>query len=266
MNPDLNPRGVRGAALLDFSGVLSPGAVHFGRPQSLVRALADSGLAQLGLDPGAFWDEIINPTWQEGSTTARGYRRLLADGVLRLAASRGENPSPEAVHDAAARFTAAYLGRSTIAPLWAPLLRRLIRRERVIIATDHYAEATAHILGQLAALGLDSAPAPGGPPGRILVANSADLGAHKDTAAFWKQLRGHRSAAAPAGALLVDDFGFHEQRGDGYASPEKIRARRKATVAAIENAWDTPVRVFPFLLRRDGDYPALVESAGAFLS
>lgn len=255
-----------GAAVLDFSGTLSLGAVHFGRPQSLEQALQDSGLADLGLCPASFWSEVINPTWREGSTTPLGYRRLLCDRVRRFSAARGENPALETVCAAVGRFTAVYLRRSTIEPEWAPVLRRLASRKVIVVATDHYAEATAHIIQQLAGLGLDAAPARQARPGQVLVANSADLGKHKEKPAFWAALRRCAGLAKPPSLAVVDDFGHNEQPADSYAAAKKVAARRAVTIKAIETAWHTPVNVFPFLLHCEKDYPALVSAAGRFMA
>ncbi|NMD42706.1 MAG: hypothetical protein GYA86_05260 [Firmicutes bacterium] len=254
------------AAVIDFSGVLSPGAAAFSRPQNLQQALLESGLAKLGLDQAAFWSEIIEPTWHQGSTTTRGYRKLLGDAMLRLAASRGESPAPAAVFTAVDRFTAAYLRHSAIDRRWAPVLDRLIRQKVVVIATDHYAEATAQIIAQLSSLGLAAVPALASVPAdpRILVANSADLGAPKKSAAFWKTLL-RRVKAAPAAVLLVDDFGSNEQPGDSYGRQERYLARKEKTAAAIESAWGVPVEIFPFLLQHEDEFPALVNAAARFL-
>lgn len=252
-------------AVLDFSGVLSPGAAAFGERQNLQRALSDSGLTALGLDLAAFWSEIINPAWPEGSTTAQGYRNLLGEGLLRLAAARGKYPALEAVFAAADRFTAAYLRSSAIEPLWAPILQRLLRQQTVVVATDHYAEATSHIVKQLAALRLSAVPALEPRSGCILVANSADLGALKESVSFWEALHRHGIAAAPAVVLLVDDFGGNEQADDSYAAPEKYAARKNRTVAAIENCWNAPVKVYPFVCRQGDTFPALVSAARDFL-
>lgn len=254
-----------GLAVLDFSGTLSLGAVHFGRPRKLERALQESGLAALGLSPKSFWSELINPAWEEGSTGSIGYRRLLCEGVRRLAAARGENPSPEAVWAAAGRFTASYLRSSTIEPEWVPFLRRLAGQKVIAVATDHYAEATVHIIQQLAALGLDAAPARQAQPGQILVANSADLGYHKENPNFWKALRQCLEPANFYSVAIVDDFGHNEQADDSYAAAEKIPARQAATVKAITPAWQIPVNVFPFLLHCKDEFLALVEAAGRFL-
>ena len=62
--------------VLDYSGTLSIGAVLFSTPERLAEALRQSGLANLGVTtPAAFWDQIVNPTWEKGSTTSAGYRR-----------------------------------------------------------------------------------------------------------------------------------------------------------------------------------------------
>lgn len=253
------------AAVLDFSGTLSLEAVHFGRPQNLEQVLQDSGLSDLGLSPASFWSEVINPSWQEGSTTSIGYRQLLCEGVRRLAAARGENPPPEAVRSAAGRFTASYLRSSTIEPEWAPVLHRLAGQKVIVVATDHYAEGTAHIIQQLAALGLDAAPAQQALPVHILVANSADLGNHKENSAFWETLRQYLEPGNFTSVAVVDDFGHNEQPADSYAAAGKISERRAGTVKAIETAWQIPVNVFPFLLHCKDEFPALVAAAESFL-
>ena len=71
--------------LFDFSGTLSLEAVEFSRPENLVQALKGSGLAALGVTSTIFfWDEIVYPTWIEGSTTARGYQAVLVDRINAL--------------------------------------------------------------------------------------------------------------------------------------------------------------------------------------
>ncbi|NLA25925.1 MAG: hypothetical protein GX878_00870 [Firmicutes bacterium] len=253
-------------AVLDFSGTLSPGAAHFGQAEILQQALQDSGLTGLGLDGPTFWNKVINPAWQEGSTTARGYSRLLCEGVLRLATARGKIPDEEAVSTAASLFTAYYLDYSTIHPRWFPLLKQLVQRKITVVATDHYAEATGHIIRQLKGAGLHAAPALYARSGHILVANSADLGAHKESPSFWKALRHTIKEAAPSSLLLVDDFGYNEQREDNYSRAEMVFARRTRTVAAIELSWHIPVSVFPFFLHNPKDYPALLDKAVEFLT
>lgn len=254
----------RRLVVLDFSGTLSMGAVRFARPRSLRRALRESGLAQLGIDSRIFWTEIINPTWQEGSTTARGYRLLLGESVSRITAVRGAAPD-QAITCAAARFTADYLRRSTIDPGWVPILRRLSERDAVVIATDHYAEATAHIVDRLAELGLAAAPLLQAQPGQVAVANSADLGAHKAVPAFWSTVRAAAALPTVSAVDLVDDFGSNEQPASGYFGRQKVVARRETTVTAIKATWHAPVNVFPFLLRREKDYPALMAAVARFL-
>jgi len=215
---------------LDFSGTLSLGAARFSRPKNLARALRDSGLSGIGVSCQNFWTEIINPGWQQGSTTGAGYLQLLMDGASLIAAAGGIAPDPELIRAAASRFTKAYLRRSAIGPQWAPLLCRLDQRaagrDLTVIATDHYAEATAHIINELAKLGLAAAPALQARPGQILVANSADLGARKEDPAFWARLK----AAVPVvftNVLVVDDFGYNEQRADSYGAAKKMPPEAK---------------------------------------
>ncbi|MBE0555684.1 MAG: hypothetical protein IH628_00495, partial [Proteobacteria bacterium] len=56
--------------IFDYSGTLSLEMPRFARAENLRRALAETGLAAVGVTgPEIFWDEIVNPTWVEGSTT-----------------------------------------------------------------------------------------------------------------------------------------------------------------------------------------------------
>lgn len=236
--------------VLDFSGTLSLEAALFARDESLARALRESGLWQAGVDSReAFWDGIVNPTWQEGSTTAIGYAQLLLRHLLQMAESRGESPCRNDLLAAASRFVEAYLRHSPIDPTWGQALHRLLRHPGlvIVVATDHYAEATAHIVGQLTRLGLAGAPALEARAERVLVANSADLGYRKATERFWAALQAARGLALERVAL-VDDFGAHEQPLDGYARPQDVARRREAAVQAITNVFAAPTSVFPFLL------------------
>ena len=156
--------------IFDYSGTLSPEAPRFGRRENLVRALAETGLAAFGVaTPEVFWGEIVGPTWTEGSTTAAGYKSLMAEKVRGLRAAQTVPESEIAA--ACARFVDRYLANSRIDPQWRPLLSRLtaIPDTCGIIATDHYAEATEAILGFLRAwdiparrMGTDPYPPPSG--------------------------------------------------------------------------------------------------------
>jgi FMN phosphatase YigB (HAD superfamily) len=217
----------------DYSGTLSPGAAAFGQRDALDRALADSGLAALGVDAATYWQRIVTPTWPAASTTRRPFARYIAD-VL------GEQAS-----GAAGRFVTAYLGASQIAPPWRPLLEALCRRRdvQVLAATDHYAEATGAIIRHLAAMGLAALPLMDAPPSGagIRVANSADLGCHKSDPDFWRQVvRGLGPAHA---VMLVDDFGAGEAPDAGDASAGAVGQRQRRTVAALKAAGGWSVRV-----------------------
>jgi hypothetical protein len=138
--------------IFDYSGTLSIEAPRFARPENLIRALSETGLASLGVaTPEVFWGEIVGPTWSEGSTTGAGYKNLIAEKVRGL---RPEAGVPETeIAAASARFVDRYLAHSRIDPHWRPLLSCLTETPDAcgIIATDHYAEATGAILGFLRA-------------------------------------------------------------------------------------------------------------------
>ncbi len=66
--------------IFDWSGTLSPEAVRFAEDENLKRELERSGLASLGMATSeTFWNEIVNPTWEEGSTIAAGTETAKSD-------------------------------------------------------------------------------------------------------------------------------------------------------------------------------------------
>src|SRR5690606_21759173 len=163
----------RRLVVLDFSGTLSPGATGFAEPETLEAALRSSGLAGLGVTRDIFWDAVAQ-TWEQASTTGAGYARSMAGAMAeRLGVAVGS------IIGAARSFTAAYLAASTVATEWETGLRELVSRCRLVVASDHYAEATAHIVSELERLGLEARPVTEPAPGSILVATSADLGSRK---------------------------------------------------------------------------------------
>ncbi|OHE24684.1 MAG: hypothetical protein A2Z43_08920, partial [Syntrophobacterales bacterium RBG_19FT_COMBO_59_10] len=202
--------------IFDYSGTLSLEAPRFARTENLVRALAETGLAALGVaTPEAYWDKIVNPTWTEGSATTAGYRKVMAERIRSLGLAPGI-PEKE-IEAAASRFVGRYLAHSRIDPHWRPLLSHLSGRRDagLIIATDHYPEATEAIIGFLRAwdipafrVGEAEALSP------LFVANSADLGAWKEDRRFWESIKRKLSLDIPRRIILIDDFGFNEQAGD----------------------------------------------------
>lgn len=242
--------------IFDYSGTLSLEAPRFGRPENLVRALEESGLAALGVaTPESFWENIVNPTWIEGSTTAIGYTRIMTE---RIAALRLAPAAPISEMEAAAsRFVAAYLAASRIDLHWRPVLARLSRHPAAltVIATDHYAEATGQITGYLDSWGISSRKfgqgeeSPSLPASGFFVANSADLGVWKADRRFWEILRSRISLTSPLRRiLLIDDFGVNEEAGDSYGARAKVLARQEKTIANLKETFRAVVGVAPFYL------------------
>ncbi len=272
--------------VLDFSGMLSLEAVRSGMPDRLEQALRQSGLWDLGVDVERYWNDIVKPTWETGSTTRTPYAHLIAQRTpaLRLSA--------EDALRRAERFVQAYLQTSVIDPAWRPLFDALQSAEHVttLVATDHYAEATDQIAHQITAMGWRAAalrtdetgrtspqtittPAGASPPLRtLLIANSADLGARKDSAYFWQRVQ-EGLAVQPQEILVVDDFGANENLLDFYADPVKVQRRQAQTIDAIRRVFGAPVQALPFVLDRPlpagealhAAYRAKVEAAVAIL-
>jgi hypothetical protein len=224
--------------ILDYSGTLSLTAPRFAKPGHLVRELAESGLAALGVaTPEAFWERIINPTWTEGSKTRRGYAAVMTERILAIGMAPGA--ARKAVAAAADRFVASYLSHSRIDPRWRPVLASLAssRTAVTVVATDHYAEATAAIgrfLGEQGVL--------------LFVANSADLGAWKGERRFWEALRERLPLAAIRRLLLIDDFGLHEEQRDSYGASDKVLPRQQQTLAVLREAFGIEAEAVPFVL------------------
>jgi hypothetical protein len=275
--------------IIDFAGTLSLETVLFGRDENLAAELARSGLTRLGADsPEIFWNELVLPCWAEGSLTARGYEAVLAERLKKFTNSRGR-PAPEAaIHAAARSFTQSYFTRSLIEPAWKETLTRLAAAKDALtlIATDHYAEATDCIRGQLSRWNIAARPLLSGPQtgeqtaapaeaAPCIIANSAGIGAHKADAVFWKTVKAalENSLREPFASLcVVDDFGFNENAADDYGGREKALLRREKTAAHIQEAFGREPRVFSFFLEgeQDGDdmrrnYEALVLRASEFI-
>jgi hypothetical protein len=264
--------------IFDYSGTLSLEAPRFARPENLLPALAESGLAALGVTgPEIFWEGIVNPTWVEGSTTQAGYKRVMAERIAALRLAPGA--SLKEIAAAASRFVDRYLDHSRIDPRWRPLLVRLSdnRNINVIIATDHYAEATGRIVAELRAwdipaakIGTTSVCSPGLGPvdalsptataeqerafprsGRhpFLIANSADVGCWKVDTGFWESLKAILCQDTVKRLLVVDDFGFNEAAGDAYGGEvAKIAGRREQTRATLREVFRVEAEIIPFFL------------------
>ena len=264
--------------ILDFAGTLSIDTVLFAREESLTGALAESGLAAMGIkDPETFFKELIAPTWEEGSTTTAGYANILSSQIKKIFAGSENCPPESQIRETAAIFTRSYFASSGIDPHWQPVLDYLGSKNNVdtVIASDHYAEATGHILKELADMGIEAVPAgkTQAKGSRIIIANSADLGFHKSTREFWTTLE--RSLGSPRynQILLIDDFGFNEQEQDLYGGKKKALTRREQIIAMLKEIFSAKLNVFPFFLEDPtgeerlikNNYRSLIEQAGTYI-
>lgn len=238
--------------VLDFSGTLSLEAVLYGQEENLARELEESSLHCAGLTTvELYWQEIANSTWEVGSTTAIGYHRLVFEQARRIAAQQAVRPSEQEIWASASRFAGRYFAHLVIDPAWAELLQAMAARPDlwVVVATDHYAEATSQIVGQLQGLGVAAAPVLSERAERsVLVANSADLGRRKASRGFWEQVRAAQAVETLHRVILVDDFGGNEQPLDSYSAQEKVQWRQEETVKVLASVYGAPVYTFAFLL------------------
>ena len=241
--------------IFDYSGTLSLGAVEFGRPGNLERHLEESGMAAMGIDTtDRYWHDVVNPTWPAAGTSNEGFRSAVAGCIRKM---QIPSATSRLIEDAVARFLDAYMHHSRIDEGWRPLLSAIEDRPDTmgLIATDHYAEATAAILDHLAALGIRATPAtketrPAGETA-FRVANSADIGCLKAERQFWATLRQTCLPSPVKKVVLVDDFGLNEQDGSGYAENRKIENRIIATRHALRAAFGINPQVIKFRAVRD---------------
>ncbi|MEA2013712.1 MAG: hypothetical protein U9N38_00140 [Thermodesulfobacteriota bacterium] len=238
--------------IFDYSGTLSLDAVSFGEEDNLTGELKRSGLAGLGIaDPETFWEEIVNPAWQEGSTSSIGYIEIMFRRIKDLFSPA---VSDEEIRLCAERFVESYLMHSPIDSRWRSILRKLNREASVItvIATDHYAEATGYIAGFLKEAGTGSIPLKGVSdstvPSKFIVANSADMGVHKADQGFWEMLKDALSLHIVRDILIVDDFGINEEAGNSYAEHQKVEDRKRKTIDLLKRVFNVPVCAIQFVL------------------
>ena len=254
--------------IFDWSGTLSPEAVRFAEDENLKRELERSGLASLGIvTPETFWNEIVNPTWEEGSTTPIGYTEMI---VRRIRAAFSPAVPGDRIRTSAARFVDSYLTHSSIDGRWRPVLQELGNDPSVltIIATDHYAEATGYLLRFLTEMDIPAVPLGDAPGARtpFIVANSADLGVHKADPAFWETIQNSLGLKAISRVLIVDDFGFNEVTGDSYGERRKVEERQRATLALLEGVFGVPVSCIPFMWERTSDPEASDKTLGGLIA
>jgi hypothetical protein len=243
--------------IFDYSGTLSVGAVRFSRAENLLKQFDLTGLSQIGIrNVDVFWKQIVNPTWLEGSTTLIGYKKLMYRRIKETISVSSPGYNDNQIEMTVSRFVDNYLMSSKIEPHWGPLLRKIAHLDsvRVIIATDHYAEATDMIVKNLEQLDI-----PAITPKDILaddrtkafiVANSANLGTHKDGRAFWDSLKHHFNLGRISALLVIDDFGANEGKKDSYGERGKVDLRRQRTIALLEGVFSVPVKVATFHVDR----------------
>lgn len=245
--------------IFDYSGTLSFESTLFAQPEYLMKQLAESGLIELGVsNPDVFWNEIVNPSWLEGSTTPAGYKKVIEDRIEVIFDKTQKPAVPYGkIADAASSFVDSYLGHSRIDHRWQPVFSEFSGHPslRVIIATDHYAEATAYIIRYLNEIHIHAVAAKDAfadsESEGVVVANSADLGVHKADHRFWEILKTGLNIHDVCEILFVDDFGYNEQKGDIYGTQEKVEQRKIDTEKLIRDIFSAAVHVFPFTIERD---------------
>jgi hypothetical protein len=248
--------------IFDYSGTLSLEMAAFARPDNLIKYLKKSGLSALGVESVALFREIINSTWTKGSTSRLGYKKVMEEGIREKLPETTLSGAQD-VSNAVSDFVDAYFEHSRIDDKWRPVLERLSKNisVQVIIATDHYVEATSTIIKFLGEWLIKAAPLTACRENNFAVANSADLGFHKADKRFWEIIKNDLQSGYRY-ILLIDDFGRNEQLADNYSSAGKIEARRKSTIEVLHDVFDTDVECFSFAAG-DRQREELIASASA---
>jgi hypothetical protein len=234
--------------VFDYSGTLSLEAVSFSRSDNLLRQLRTSGLFALGVDStGLFW-KIINESWIEGSTTSAGYKTIMRECIYKLFPEKTRTAEPE-ISRAVSGFVDAYLDCSRIDDSWRGILEKLSQNNfvQVVIATDHYAEATEAIIAHLGKWNITAAALADNVRNNFVVANSAGIGWHKDKQQFWQAVKD----ALPfdyTRVLLIDDFGRNEQAGDAYGNITKVDKRRRETINMLSHVFGADIETLSFVI------------------
>jgi hypothetical protein len=240
--------------IFDYSGTLSLEMAEFARPDYLMRQLKSSGLFALGVDSAALFWGIVNATWTKGSTTGLRYKKVMRERILELFPEIAGSRQPE-VSSAVSNFADAYLEHSRIDEHWRPVFEILSsdKSVQVIIATDHYAEATDAIIVQLAQWDLQAMAVTGNCPSNIIVANSADIGVHKDRQQFWRIIKDALQQKYRR-ILLIDDF----------CNVNKVDKRQKKTVKMLREVFAAEVESIPFAVK-DGRTVKLIAETSAII-
>jgi hypothetical protein len=232
--------------IFDYSGTLSPGMAAFARPDNLMKHLKSSGLFKLGVNSTVLFWEIINTTWTRGSTSMLGYNKVMLARLEELFPEIAGPKKPEATK-AVSDFVAAYLNHSFIDEHWRSILQELSadKSVQVIIATDHYAEATSVIINCLSAWKIQATTTEARIKYNFVVANSADIGVHKAEKKFWNTLQSNFGINVKR-VLLIDDFGANEQSADAYAQTKEISRRRQRTINLLDNIFSAQIECVSF--------------------
>lgn len=212
--------------IFDYSGTLSLEAAAFSRSDNLIGHLQKSGLFELGVDNALFW-EIVNATWEKGSTTRIGYKTVMQERIAELFPQKAILRQAEMLQSVG-NFVDAYLEHSQIDEHWRLILKKLSSDKSVdvIIATDHYVEATGAIIKHLARWNIQAVSLAAASGSNFIVANSADLCRHKAQQQFWRKVNDALRQNYDR-ILLIDDFGLNEQPDDAYRDSIKANERRQ---------------------------------------
>jgi hypothetical protein len=246
--------------IFDYSGTLSLEAVAFSSPDNLMSHLESSGLFALGVDNADLFWSIVNTTWQKGSTTSLGYKGVMQASITELFPEKAAANQSD-ISLAVANFVDAYFDHSLIDEHWRVILEKLSadKSVKVLIATDHYAEATDAVITYLGKWGIEAVPIAADCLSNFVVANSADIGMYKNEQQFWQVVKNVLQLNYKR-ILLIDDFGQNEQQGDNYRDACKIDSLRKKTIEMLYEVFNADVELF-FFDARDKQQNLLITEA-----
>jgi hypothetical protein len=247
--------------IFDYSGTLSSEAAAFFRPDNLIGHLQGSGLLALGVDSAALFWSIVNATRAKGSATGLGYKRVMRERIAELFPEKAIVKQLE-ISGAVTNFVKAYFDHFRIDEHWRLIMEKLSSDKSVdvIIATDNYAEATKAIIKHLAQWDIQAIPLTAADNNKFVVANSADIGGHKDQRQFWQRVKNVLRQNYKR-VLLIDDFGQNEQLGDAYGDSIKVNERRQITIKILRAVFAADVKIISFAVKDEHVREVIAETA-----
>lgn len=228
------------AVILDYSGTICTEAPRLAIPERLDKALEKSGLKDMGLDVFSYWSKVVFPFWEQAKTG----KLSLAD-CIKKALAEGVNHRSSVC---AQRFVSIFMSKLFPHKEWVDVLKRFIEKSiKVIIATEHYQEATEAIQTHLIENSILSAIYPH--KAQCTIVCSASVGYGKKEREFWDAVKD--AAGKSERIIYADDFNLNEAEFVFEKHREKnahLKEMIHDTSIFLANMGAKEIELFPFVL------------------